>query len=229
LNRDLPLVLLPGVEGDAGIFEPLAPLARRRELIALDLPARGDTLAAIAAALLPQIAAPRFAIFGLSLGGLVGRALLSQAPGRVAGLITLNTLPDRSLLPAGVARAPAVLGLLPAGVFSRVYRRRIARRHLEEGLPAALSVQLLDRLPGRDTLIERLRAIDRWGLDPVVSAPHLVLRAQVDTEAPWTLGEAQAAHPRARVMTVPGGHRAPATHPGPLVGLLAEQLDAWGL
>lgn len=224
----LPLLLLPGIEGDARLFARLEPLSARRTLLALDLPRAGPTLADHAAQLLVRVEAPRFFVFGQSLGGLLGRALLAAAPHRVAGLLTFGTLPRRAALPAAVARAPLWLARLPHPLFSALYRRRIARLHAEEGLPAELSAALLDNLPTRDTLLARLRALAAWGLPDRVEAPHLIVRGQVDHEAPWTLAEAQAAHPAARVHTLPGGHRAPATHPGPLISLLTEQLTAWG-
>jgi pimeloyl-ACP methyl ester carboxylesterase len=173
----------------------------------------------------PRLPAGPFLVFGASLGGLLGWALSERLP--VLGLVTLGSLPARRFLPVGVERAPERLERLPRPLFRLVYRLRIRGRLLEEGLSGALVEELLADLPERDALVARLRAIRAWGLPPAPACPALWLRPQHDREAPWSVAEAAEALPGLGAETVPGGHRAWLTHPGPLVDLLEHFFRPW--
>jgi pimeloyl-ACP methyl ester carboxylesterase len=221
----LPLFLLPGIEGDGRCFVALAALGDRRPTFAFDLPSSSDGgLPALAAGLLSRIRAPRFAVFGLSFGGLVARAMAERAPERVAGLVTLGTLPARRHLPLAVERQAQRLAWVPEAVFRVAYRRRIAHRMTEEGVASVWREPLLDDLPSRDTLRGRLWAIRGWALGPPPPVPTLWLRGQLDREAPGTVADAQRDLPLAGAETVQGGHRAQLTHPAPLRELIEHFL-----
>ena len=90
----LPVVLLPGSMCDAALFagqlESLGSAASVGDLT------RSSTIEAMAADVLDH-APPRFAVAGLSLGGIVAAEVAVQAPDRVAGVALLDTnlgLPD---------------------------------------------------------------------------------------------------------------------------------------
>ena len=86
----LPLVLLPGMMCDARLFGPqMAALAGPRALHCLPI-TEHDTVEALAKDVLA--AAPkRFALAGLSMGGIVAMEVLRQAPERVDRLALLDT------------------------------------------------------------------------------------------------------------------------------------------
>ncbi|MCV6586603.1 MAG: alpha/beta fold hydrolase [Marinibacterium sp.] len=87
-----PLVLLPGMMCDARLFQPqIAALSGSRPVMTCPLAAR-DSVQALAADILIH-APPRFALAGLSMGGIVAMEVLRQAPDRVDRLALLDTNP----------------------------------------------------------------------------------------------------------------------------------------
>lgn len=88
----IPLVLLPGMMCDARLFGPqTGTLSGRVPLMTMPLGGH-DTMAALAAGVLSS-APPRFAVAGLSMGGIVAMEILRQAPERVVGLALMDTSP----------------------------------------------------------------------------------------------------------------------------------------
>jgi pimeloyl-ACP methyl ester carboxylesterase len=86
-----PLVLLPGMMCDARLFEPqIRELSGATEILVGDI-TRQDTMAALAAAVLAEAPFERFALAGLSMGGIVAMNMLARSPERIAGLALLDT------------------------------------------------------------------------------------------------------------------------------------------
>ena len=217
-----PLVLLPGIEGDPGLFSRLAGLAADREVEAWPLPV-GPNLPNMADALVAALP-DRVCLLGVSLGGLVAWEAACRAPGRVAALVTLGSLPDPRFRPRGLALAASILDHVPPRVAAARYRARIRARHVEEGVDPAWSVPLLGNLPEPSVLVDRLRAVARWHPTAPPPVPTLWLRGQVDHEVSWSIAEAATCLPGVTVQTVPGGHRAPLSHPGALVAVVRSFL-----
>lgn len=99
-----PLVLLPGMMCDGRLFGPqIAAFGLSR---AIHLPPIGghDSMAALAAEVLAH-APPRFALAGLSMGGILAMEIMARAPERVERLALLDTNP-RAELPEVQAAAP---------------------------------------------------------------------------------------------------------------------------
>lgn len=87
-----PLVLIPGMMCDARLYAPqIAALSAGRDLMLAAIGGH-DSVAALAAAVLAA-APPRFALCGLSMGGIVAMEVLRQAPGRVERVALLDTNP----------------------------------------------------------------------------------------------------------------------------------------
>ncbi|MYK31191.1 MAG: alpha/beta fold hydrolase [Boseongicola sp. SB0670_bin_30] len=85
-----PLVLIPGLMCDAGLFSALLPhLSRTRALFVADV-AQDDTMSGMADRLLSQIGG-EFDLLGFSMGGMVAHEVLRCAPGRVRRLALLDT------------------------------------------------------------------------------------------------------------------------------------------
>lgn len=88
----LPLILLPGMMCDARLFGPqMTALSASRPVGVIDLTA-SDTMAGLAEYVLAR-APERFALAGLSMGGIVAMEVVRQAPARVAGLALMDTNP----------------------------------------------------------------------------------------------------------------------------------------
>lgn len=223
------LVLLPGIEGDARVFLRLVPLARRWPVEAHDLPPRAaadvDGLSALLEADLPP---GPLVLVGASLGGLLARCLAARWPRRVRGLVTLGSLPERHLLPAGLSRRAGLAGRLPEAAWRPLYRRRIAGLMAEEGVDPAVAAELLEGLPPAWLHRARLAAIRAWGVPPGCPVPTLSLRGQVDREAPWSGAEVARALPDSGFETVPGGHRPHLTHPEALCVVLSRFVESLG-
>jgi pimeloyl-ACP methyl ester carboxylesterase len=103
----IPLVLLPGMMCDARLFGPqIAALSARRTLVVPTL-AGHDTMAALAAEVLAS-APPRFALLGLSMGGILAMEVLRQAPARVDRIALLDTNPYAETDAVRARRGPQI-------------------------------------------------------------------------------------------------------------------------
>ena len=87
-----PLVLLPGMMCDARLFGPqIAELSADTVVISAPL-TQGERVEEIASGLLDQLPA-RFALAGLSMGGIVAMELLRRAPDRITRIALMDTNP----------------------------------------------------------------------------------------------------------------------------------------
>jgi len=87
-----PLILLPGMMCDARLFAPqLDALGEGREIVCPPIHAH-QSIRDIAASILAT-APPRFALAGLSMGGIVAMEVLRQSPERIAALALMDTNP----------------------------------------------------------------------------------------------------------------------------------------
>ena len=110
-----PLVLLAGMMCDARLFAAqIEKLSRRRHVSCPHIGGH-DTMRAIARDVLG--AAPeRFALAGLSMGGIVAMEMLRQAPQRVAGLALLDTNPLAEREEVKARRGPQIEAVRNGGL-----------------------------------------------------------------------------------------------------------------
>lgn len=114
----LPLLLLPGTLCDASLFAHQVPNLTDVALPRVVDVHRQDTLPAVAQYVLSQVEG-RFAVAGLSYGGIVAFELWRQAPGRIAKMALLNTNPH----PASAqtrARQQRFVGMAHRGAFREI-------------------------------------------------------------------------------------------------------------
>lgn len=126
-----PLVLLPGMMCDARLFGPqIAAFGRSR---AIHVPPLGghDTMAALAAEVLTH-APPRFALAGLSMGGILAMEMMVQAPRRITRLALLDTNPRAELPEVQARRAPQIKAV-QAGRLHEVMRDEMKPNYLAHG------------------------------------------------------------------------------------------------
>lgn len=127
----IPLVLLPGMMCDARLLGPqIDALSGRIPLMTMPMGAH-DTMFALAGDVLRH-APPRFAMAGLSMGGILAMEVLRQAPDRVAGLALMDTNPMAEKDEVKARRAPQIAAA-QAGELRRVMRDGMKPNYLKDG------------------------------------------------------------------------------------------------
>lgn len=160
----LETILLPGMMCDARLFGPQMELGR---ILVPEIPNR-DTMAGMAAELLPKLP-DRFALGGLSMGGILAMEILRQAPNRVAGLALMDTNPLAETEPVKVTRA--------------VHLERVANGGLADVMREDLKPKYLVPGPGRQAILDLCMDM-ALGLGPeVFRAQSLALRDRADQTA----------------------------------------------
>lgn len=85
-----PIVLLPGMMCDARMYAPQVAALSRVAPVTVAPICFGDTIEEIAQGLLAQLP-PRFALAGLSMGGIVAMEMLRRAPDRISRVALMDT------------------------------------------------------------------------------------------------------------------------------------------
>jgi 2-keto-3-deoxy-L-rhamnonate aldolase RhmA/pimeloyl-ACP methyl ester carboxylesterase len=222
-SRREPLVLLPGMLGDAGLWEAVAPYLVEEaspQIARIDL---DDSVPEMAESVLAR-APERFALAGHSLGAIVALELVRRAPRRVTRLALLNA----SARPASDAQLAAWSELgdrTETGAFGAV-----ARDFAHANAPADLvgQVERMAHAVGprgflRQLAAQRTRPDSRPSLG-AIAVPTLVVSGANDTICPPALQEELVAGiPGARHVTVQGGHMVALEDPA----TLGRHLVAW--
>lgn len=208
--NDLPLVLVPGLLCDAALWAPqLAALRDETPCWVAEL-TRDDTMAGMARRVLDEAPFERFALAGLSMGGMVSMAIVREAPERVLRLALLDTnarpdTPERTkerlqfmaLAQREGSFAPINRSLMPR----LVHPSRLADAQLIEAIDAmAMRVGVAGYLNQQRAIIARPDS--RPGLGSI-ACPTLVLCGREDILTPLELHEEMAERiPGARLVLV---------------------------
>lgn len=231
------LVLVPGLLCDGSVWQPqIAGLADRARCWVA--PNDGhDSLPALAAELLRQAPAERFALAGHSMGGRIALEVVRQAPGRVERLALLDTgSQPRPGGEAGETERRQRLALLDVAHESGM--AEVARRWLPGMVrPAAHASAEYDQM---QAMVQRrtpaqfaaqVRALlDRPDAGDVlarVACPTLVLCGELDQWSPPDRHAAMARLiPGARLVLVPEcGHMSTLEQPAAVTAALADWLS----
>lgn len=209
----MPLVLVPGMMCDArmwgGIDRALGvPVIHH-------LPTGAATMQALAAGFLAG-APPRFALAGLSLGGILAMEILAQAPERVVRLALLDTNPLAEA-PAVQARRAAQIDRALAGDLDGVMRDDMKPNYLAPGPDRAAVLDLcmdMARALGPEVFARQSLALrDRSDRQAVLAAyrgPALVLMGAEDRLCPLDRHERMhALMPQSRLCIVKGAAHLP--------------------
>jgi pimeloyl-ACP methyl ester carboxylesterase len=184
-----PLVFLPGLMCDARLFGPqIAELSSEFSIMVSPV-TRGERIEEIASGLLDELPA-RFALAGLSMGGIVAMELLRRAPDRVSRLALLDTTPLAETPQAAAAREPQIVKAR-AGRLHQVIRDEMLPSYLGPGQfrneISELVLDMADAL-GPDTFVRQSRALqrrrDQQGTLRKCRAPTLVLCGAHDALCP---------------------------------------------
>jgi pimeloyl-ACP methyl ester carboxylesterase len=90
MEEALPVLLVPGLNCTARVYEPQLPALWQFGPVQVADHRRHDSMAAIAASIL-KAAPPRFALVGFSMGGYISQEILRQAKDRVIKLALVDT------------------------------------------------------------------------------------------------------------------------------------------
>ena len=157
-----PLVLLPGMMCDARLFAPqIADLSRDHAVMVAPI-TQGERVEEIASDLLSLLPA-KFALAGLSMGGIVAMEVLRRAPERITRLALMDTNPLAETPQTAAAYEPMIIGAR-AGRLEEVLRGFMKPDYLAPG-PQRLAVlgQVLEmgRDLGPEVLVRQVRALKR--------------------------------------------------------------------
>jgi pimeloyl-ACP methyl ester carboxylesterase len=226
-----PLLLLPGTLCDARLWaHQVAAFGRARQVLLGDL-TQDETIARMAERVLAA-APPRFALAGLSLGGIVALEVIRRAPKRVDRLALLDT----TARPPTVAQREywqALSALATTAGLETVVRERLLPSlltHNGRNDPEMVAmVEAMARDIGSTAYQRQLRAVatrvDSRPYLASIDCPVLVLAGQDDAVCPPELHEEiVTAIPSARLVLIPHcGHLSTLERPR----AVTEALHAW--
>ncbi len=157
-----PLVLLPGMMCDARLYRhQLQHLSRDRAVTVAPV-SGGERIEEIASGLLDQLPL-RFALTGLSMGGVVALEIIRRAPDRVSRLCLMSTDAHADTPQIAASREPLIVGA-QAGRLEDVMQQVIRPETLAPG-PDRMAI--LDEMMtmanemGPDLFVQQMRALQR--------------------------------------------------------------------
>ena len=224
------LIMIPGLGSDGAVW--------RRTMAALGSDAAcaiGDTLSdptlpGMAARILAQ-APPRFALAGVSMGGMVALELVKLAPGRVTRLALVDTNARADTLAQKAYRRTANLVVGAVGDFRKLAERSLPSL-LHPDAPKDVREEMVEMSVrvGRETYVRQNRAVSaRKDLRPVlarIAVPTAVVVGEEDRLTPLAMSqEIQALTPRSTLHVIPAcGHLPPIEAPEAMASVLGEWL-----
>lgn len=184
-----PLVLVPGMMCDERLFGPqVESLGRERPVTVARIDRQGD-VEAMAASVLAQ-APERFALAGLSLGGIVAMSVMALAPGRVERLALLDTNPLAETPEVAARRAPQIAAVREGCLAQVMAGQMIPHYFADEVMDEAIAALCLDMALGLgpDVFVRQSIALeqrpDRCDILARVTVPTLVLSGEHDRLCP---------------------------------------------
>ena len=181
----LPLVLLPGMMCDARLFLPQIGALSRDRAVQVAPVTGGDRIEEIAKTVLADCP-PKFALAGLSMGGIVAMQILAVAPERVERLALMDTNCMAEIVTVSAAREPQIVGVR-AGRLEEVMREEMKPNYLAPGprrLDVLNTVMEMALALGPDVFVRQSRALQRRPDQQVVlrssRVPTLVMCGEHD-------------------------------------------------
>ncbi len=157
-----PLVLLPGLMCDARLFGPqIAEMSADTAVMVAPI-TQGERVEEIASGLLDQLP-QRFALAGLSMGGIVAMEILRRAPDRVSRIALMDTNPLAETPQVAAAREPQIVAAR-TGRMLDVMREEMKPNYLAPGPQRRevldLVMDMADAL-GPEVFVRQSRALQR--------------------------------------------------------------------
>lgn len=184
-----PIVLLPGMMCDARLYAPqIADLSRDHAIMVAPI-TQSDRISDMAIDVL-RLAPDKFALAGLSMGGIVAMEILRRAPDRVLRIALMDTNPLAESPASAAAYEPMIVGAR-AGRLDEVMADFIRPEYLAPGTgrSAVLAqVQQMARDLGPDVFVRQARALqrrpDQQGTLRRSKCPALILCGEHDELTP---------------------------------------------
>ena len=184
-----PLLFLPGMMCDARLYGPQMDAVSHQRAVMLAPFGLHETVEAIAADVLAH-APPRFALAGLSMGGIVAMEVIRQASERVTRLALLDTNP-KAEAPAIAERREPQIAKVRAGGLRAVMRDEMKPNYLTDGpnMGAILDLCMaMAETVGPEAFIAQSRALqsrpDQQETLRGVTVPTLILCGEDDALCP---------------------------------------------
>jgi len=184
-----PLILLPGMMCDARLFMPQI-VALSSEISVQVAPITvGDSVEAIARNVLA--AAPeRFALAGLSMGGIVAMEVLRMAPARITRLVLMDTNCQSEMPNVAAAREPQIVGA-KSGRLKEIMRDEMKPHYLAPGpqrIEVLNTVMEMAMDLGPEVFVRQSRALqrrpDQQGTLRRAKTPTLIVCGEHDALCP---------------------------------------------
>ncbi|TXL74114.1 alpha/beta fold hydrolase [Vineibacter terrae] len=201
-----PLILVPGLLCDEDLWRDQLPtLAPVADAVVTMEQTRHPTIGAIAAAILAT-APPRFALAGLSMGGMIALEVMRQAPARVTRLALLDTS-ARGVHDEELAIRAGRMAMVRAGHVDIVLGLQLARfvpmTRLGDSALIDRALKMMRRVGAATYLRQEQAVMTRADSRPSLAAIHcptLVLCGRLDAATPLMLSqEIAVAIPGARL------------------------------
>ncbi|WP_306152371.1 alpha/beta fold hydrolase [Roseovarius sp. MMSF_3281] len=139
-----PLVFLPGMMCDARVFAPQLAVLSRETMVSVAPLTTGERIEEIASGLL-DLLPRRFAVAGLSMGGIVAMELLRRAPERVTRIALMDTNSLAETPQSAAEYEPLII--------------KIRSGRLDEGVEGLMRPEYLAPGPGRAALMAEVHAM----------------------------------------------------------------------
>lgn len=184
-----PLVFIPGMLCDARLFGPqIAELSSEFAVMVAPI-TRGERIEEIASGLLDQLPL-KFALAGLSMGGIVAMELLRRAPDRITRIALMDTNPLAETPQSATLYEPMIISAR-AGRFEDVMTQVMRPEYLADGQNREEVLELAYQMArdlGPEVFVRQVRALQRRrDQQPVLrrcKVPALVLCGEYDTLTP---------------------------------------------
>lgn len=226
-----PLVFLPGMMCDARLFGPqIAELSADTAVMVAPI-TQGERVEEIASGLLDQLP-KRFALAGLSMGGIVAMEVLRRAPDRVSRIALMDTNPLAETPNVAAAREPQIVAAR-TGRLLEVMRDEMKPNYLAPGPQRADVLDLVMDMAavlGPEVFVAQSRALQRRRDQQATlsrcKAPALILCGAHDALCPVQRHEVMAElMPHAVLKVLPdAGHLPTLEQPSETTAALREWL-----
>ncbi len=161
-----PLVLIPGMMCDARLFLPqIIAFSAERPVHIAEITS-GDTIEEMARNLL-ETAPPRFALAGLSMGGIVAMEVMRRAPDRITRIALMDTNSQAETPPVAAMREPQIISAR-TGRLAEVMRDAMRPEYLAPGSRRPEILALMHRMAmdfgpeqGPELFVRQSRALQR--------------------------------------------------------------------
>jgi pimeloyl-ACP methyl ester carboxylesterase len=157
-----PVVFLPGMMCDARLYEPQIRAFSATHPVMVAPITHGQRIEEIASAILPLLP-PKFALAGLSMGGIVAMEILRRAPERVTRVALMDTNCLAETPPVAANREPQIVKV-KSGKLTEVMRDELKPNYLAPGprRPAVLqTVMDMAHTLGPEVFVHQSRALQR--------------------------------------------------------------------